>query len=90
MPKSARFFIAPLRVAAASTPAIVSVTLAEVLVRFQVVGDGAREEVIVVPVIITEEEPTVVLLLSSLLCVTIQYDCHLQGLQSSPTEGFHS
>lgn len=28
--------------------------------------------------------------LSSLLCVTIQYDCKSQGLQSRPTEGFHS
>jgi hypothetical protein len=41
-------------------------------------------------VVVTLEEVVVVLVLSSRLCVTMQYDCQRQGVQSRPTEGFHS
>jgi hypothetical protein len=57
---------------------------------FQAVGEGAREIALAVLEAVAEDEVVVGFTLSSLLCVTIQYDCQRHGVQSRPTEGFHS
>jgi hypothetical protein len=60
------------------------------VVDFETVGEVLKNEALVALEVTTVERLILGSSLSSLLCVTIQYDCMSQGLQSRPTEGFHS
>jgi hypothetical protein len=55
------------------------------------VGEGPKDDAVVVLEMVAEGVGVVVLRLSSFFCVTTQYDCQSHhGVQSRPTEGFHS
>jgi hypothetical protein len=83
MRNRALYLTAPLLEVVASTKTLV-------LELTGAMNDGPRDEVLVVLEITTEEEALAAFTTSSLLCVTIQYDCQSHGEPSSPTEGFHS